>query len=165
VLLTGRFVPEASLARMGHLAMDAGSGGPVTDQYGRCSDGAYFAAGNVLRAIETAGWSFREGAAIADYIADDLEGGLPYAEGSVEVLCGEGLQYALPQALARVTKLRGVMQLRVAAPMRGQLRVRAGESVLLRRRLAVLPERRVLLDLEHIRLPQGVSQIVVELVA
>jgi NADPH-dependent 2,4-dienoyl-CoA reductase/sulfur reductase-like enzyme len=165
VLLTGRFVPEASLARMGHLAMDAGSGGPVTDQYGRCSDGAYFAAGNVLRAIETAGWSFREGAAIADYIADDLEGGLPYAEGAVEVLCGEGLKYALPQALARVTKLRGVMQLRVAAPMRGQLRVRAGESVLLRRRLAVLPERRVLVDLEHIRLPQGVSQIVVELVA
>lgn len=165
VLLTGHFVPEASLARMGHLAMDAGSGGPVTDQYGRCSDAAYFAAGNVLRGIETAGWSFREGTAIADYIADDLAGGLPYAEGAVEVLCGEGLKYALPQALARVAKLRGVMQLRVAEPMRGQLRVRAGEAVLYRRRLAVLPERRILLDLENIKLTNGVSQIIVELVA
>ena len=92
VLLTGRFTPESSLARMGHLAIDAGSGGPVVDQYGRCSDAAYFAAGNLLRGIETAGWSFREGAAIADYIADDLAGGLPYAEGGVEVVCGAGAE-------------------------------------------------------------------------
>ncbi len=165
VLLTGEFVPESSLARMGHLAVDAGSGGPVTDQYGRCSDGAYFAAGNVLRGIETAGWSFREGAAIADYIADDLVGGLPYAEGGVEVVCGEGLKYAVPQSLARVTRLRGVLQLRVAEAIRGQLRVRAGDVVLYKRRLAALPERRILVDLESLRIPQEVSQIIVEIVA
>jgi NADPH-dependent 2,4-dienoyl-CoA reductase/sulfur reductase-like enzyme len=165
VLLTGEFVPESSLARMGHLAVDAGSGGPVTDQYGRCSDGAYFAAGNVLRGIETAGWSFREGAAIADYIADDLAGGLPYAEGGVEVVCGEGLKYAVPQNLARVTRLRGVLQLRVAEAIRGQLRVRAGDMVLYKRRLAALPERRILVDLESLRIPQEVSQIIVEIVA
>jgi thioredoxin reductase len=165
VLLTGQFVPESSLARLGHLAVDAGSGGPVLDQYGRCSDAAYFAAGNVLRGIETAGWSFREGAAIANYIADDLAGGLPGLDEAVQVVCGEGLKYALPQRLARVTRLRGVMQLRVAQPQRGQLRVRAGETVLYRRRLAVLPERRILLDLENIKLPHGVVQITVELVA
>jgi len=164
VLLTGQFVPEASLARMGHLAVDAGSGGPVTDQYGRCSDGAYFAAGNLLRGIETAGWSFREGAAIADYIADDLSGGLPCADGGVEMVCGEGLKYALPQSLARVTRLRGVMQLRVAAAVRGQLRVRAGEMVLYRRRISALPERRILLDLENIKIPHDVSQLIVEIV-
>lgn len=33
---------------------------PRIDQFGRCSDPAYFAAGNLLRPIETAGWSFRE---------------------------------------------------------------------------------------------------------
>jgi NADPH-dependent 2,4-dienoyl-CoA reductase/sulfur reductase-like enzyme len=165
VLLTGCFTPEASLARMGHLVVDAGSGGPLADQYGRCSDGAYFAAGNVLRGIETAGWCFREGAAIADYIADDLTGGLPYAEGGVEVVCGAGLKYALPQSLARVTRLRGVMQLRVAEAVRGQLRVRAGDAVLYRRRISVLPERRILLDLESLKLPPEVSQIIVEIVA
>jgi thioredoxin reductase len=165
VLLTGQFTPEASLARMTHLAVDSGSGGPVTDQYGRCSDGAYFAAGNVLRGIETAGWSFREGVAIADYIADDLSGGLPYAEGGVEVVCGAGLKFALPQYLARVTRLRGVMQLRVAEAVRGQLRVRAGDAVLYRRRISVLPERRILLDLESIKLPPEISQIIVEIVA
>lgn len=165
VLLTGKFTPESSLARMGHLAVDSGTGGPIVDQYGRCSDTSYFAAGNVLRGIETAGWSFREGTAIADYIADDLTGGLPSAEGGVEILCGEGLKYNVPQTLTRVSRLRGLLQLRVDAPRRGQLRVRAGETVLYRTWIASLPERRVLLDLEQIRLPQGVSQIIVELVA
>jgi hypothetical protein len=165
VLLTGQFVPEAGLARMGHLAVDAGSGGPVVDQYGRCSDGAYFAAGNLLRGIETAGWSFREGAAVADYIADDLTGGLPYAEGGVEVVCGEGVKYAVPQSLARVTRLRGVMQLRVAEAVRGQLRVRAGDVVLYKRRIAVRPERRILVDLENLKVPAEVSRLVVEIVA
>ncbi|HYP64354.1 MAG TPA: FAD-dependent oxidoreductase, partial [Acidocella sp.] len=164
VLLTGKFVPESTLARMGHLAVDSGSNGPVVDQYGRCSDSAYFAAGNVLRGIETAGWSFREGTAIADYIADDLCGGLPGADNAVEIICGEGLKYAVPQSLARVSKLRGLMQLRVVEPARGQLRVRAGDNVLYRTWVSALPERRVLLDLEQIRLPQDVSQITVELV-
>src|SRR3546814_7294688 len=54
--------PEATLVRMGHLAFDPHSGGPVVDQFGRCSDPAYFAAGNLLRPVETAGWSWREGA-------------------------------------------------------------------------------------------------------
>lgn len=165
VLLTGNFTPESSLARMSHLLIDPGTAGPATDQYGRCSDGAYFAAGNLLRGIETAGWSFREGAAIADYIADDLAGGLPCAEGGVEVICGEGVKYALPQSLARVTRLRGIMQLRVAAPIRGQLRVRAGDIILYRRRLSALPERRILLDLEILRIPPETSQIIVEIVA
>ena len=165
VLLTGRFVPEASLARMGHLAMDAGTGGPAVDQYGRCSDGAYFAAGNMLRGIETAGWSFREGAAIAQYITDDLCGGLPHGGEAVAVVCGAGLKYALPQRLARVTRLRGVMQLRVSAAVRGQLCVRAGEAVLYRRHISALPERRILIELENIRLPPGVAQITVEILA
>ncbi|MDT9046877.1 pyridine nucleotide-disulfide oxidoreductase, partial [Escherichia coli] len=61
VLLTGEFTPESSLARMSDLRIDSMSGGPVIDQFGRCSDPVYFAAGNLLRPIETAGWSFREG--------------------------------------------------------------------------------------------------------
>jgi NADPH-dependent 2,4-dienoyl-CoA reductase/sulfur reductase-like enzyme len=164
VLLSGRFVPEASLARLGHLALDAGSCGPAVDQYGRCSDDAYFAAGNVLRGIETAGWSFREGAAIAGFIADDLLGGLPATEGEIEVITGAGLDYVLPQRLARVTPLRGELQLRVTQKISGQLRVRAGDEVLYRRHLSALPQRRILLDLENIRLPHGASQIVVEVV-
>src|SRR3546814_11554772 len=63
VIVTGAFTPEATLAQLGHLAVDPGSGGPVVDQFGRCSDADFFAAGNLLRPVETAGWSWREGLA------------------------------------------------------------------------------------------------------
>jgi hypothetical protein len=43
--------------------------------------------------------------------------------------------------------------------------VRAGDVVFYRRRISALPERRILLDLESLRIPQEVSQLVVEIVA
>src|SRR5690606_9570454 len=43
VLFTGRFTPESALVRASHLDIDQGSGGPLIDQFGRCSDPAYFA--------------------------------------------------------------------------------------------------------------------------
>ena len=77
VLLTGSFVPEAALVRGSHLQLDPGSGGPTVDQFGRCSDPAWYAAGNLLRPVETAGWSFAEGQRIGSAVADDLAGLLP----------------------------------------------------------------------------------------
>ena len=76
VILTGEFTPESALLRMGHIEVDPATGGPVVDQYGRCSDPVYFAAGNLLRPVETAGWSWREGRAVAAVLAADLDGGL-----------------------------------------------------------------------------------------
>jgi hypothetical protein len=134
------------------------------DQYGRCSDEAYFAAGNLLRPIETAGWSFREGTLIGDYIADDLSGGLPSTEGALEVVAGENVKFVMPQCLAHVAPLRGRLQLRVAEPVRGQLRVRAGEAVLYRRRVDVRPERRILIDLDGVKTPPDDARLVVEIV-
>ena len=164
VLLTGRFLPEASLARLSHLALDAGSLGPVIDQYGRCSDGAYFAAGNLLRPIETAGWSFREGAAIGGYIADDLAGGLPAMEESITLVAGEGVKFVVPQRLARVMPLRGRLQLRVEAAISGRLRVSSEEAVLYKRRISTRPERRILIELDEMRPPREARQLVVEIV-
>ncbi|MDR3506034.1 MAG: FAD-dependent oxidoreductase [Acidocella sp.] len=165
VLLTGRFLPEASLARLSHLAVDGRSGGPEVDQYGRCSDGAYFAAGNLLRPIETAGWSFREGAAIAEYIADDLAGGLPSTEDEITLVAGEGVKFVVPQRLARVAPLRGRLQLRVDRPISGQLRVSSEEAVLYKRRISTRPERRILLDLGEMKPPREARQLLVEIVS
>ena len=165
VLLTGQFLPEASLARLSHLDVDRHSGGPAVDQYGRCSDGAYFAAGNLLRPIETAGWSFREGAEIAEYIADDLAGGLPSAEDGITLVAGEGVKFVVPQRLARVTPLRGTLQLRVAAPISGQLRVSSDEAVLYKRRISTRPERRILLDLGDMKPLREAKQLLVEIVS
>lgn len=164
VLFTGKFLPEASLVQSSHLSLNPGTRGPMVDQYGRCSDAAYFAAGNVLRPVETAGWSFREGRAIGDFIADDLTGGLPSRDDALSVEAGEAVRYVMPQSLALVAPLRGRLQLRVAAPVKGQLRVRAGETVLYRRRVNLLPEQRVLIELDGIRPPPETNRLVVEII-
>ena len=82
----------------------------------------------------------------------------------MEVLAGENVRFVLPQRLAHVAPLRGRLQLRVAAPAHGHLRVRAGEAVLYRRWVDVRPERRILIDLDGVKTPPDDAQLVVEIV-
>ncbi|MEP4559741.1 MAG: FAD/NAD(P)-binding oxidoreductase [Nitratireductor sp.] len=151
VLLTGRFVPESALVRSSHLALDPGSGGPDIDQFGRCSDAAYFAAGNLLRPVETAGWSFREGARIGNLVADDLAGALPAGTEYLKIGHDDTIKLAVPQRIDLTGRdgLRHI-QLRVTEGGRGQLSVEAGGRVLWRRRVAALPERRLLIPIAAI---------------
>lgn len=75
VLFTGRFTPESSLVRMSHLELDQETGCPLVDQYGRCSDPAYYAAGNILHhPVEVAGKCWNKGRMAAGWIAEDLVG-------------------------------------------------------------------------------------------
>lgn len=74
VLLTGKFTPEASLARCGHLGVDDETGSPDVDQNGRCNDPVYFAVGNVLGPLKTAGRCWREGQRLGKRVAADLAG-------------------------------------------------------------------------------------------
>ena len=117
ILLSGRFVPESSLVRLSHLELDPASGGPRIDQFGRCSDPAYFAAGNLLRPIETAGWSFREGRRIAGLLAADLRAELPSAAPGIAIDCSGPLKLCVPQRLlADPTPGLAHLQLRVSEP-------------------------------------------------
>ncbi|WP_029074985.1 FAD-dependent oxidoreductase [Kaistia adipata] len=149
ILLTGRFVPESALVRLSHLDVDMGSGGPSIDQFGRCSDPAYFAAGNLLRPVETAGWSFREGKRIGGIVADDLDGRLAPAERTIQIARGEGLKLAVPQriALPSAEPSLGWIQLRAATGGTGVLSIRDGSAILWEKRLSILPERRILVPL------------------
>jgi len=72
VLLSGNFTPESALLLQSAIGVDAGSAGARIDQQGRCVNPAFFAGGNVLRAIETGGWAFREGRAVGAAVAVDL---------------------------------------------------------------------------------------------
>jgi NADPH-dependent 2,4-dienoyl-CoA reductase/sulfur reductase-like enzyme len=156
VLCTGCFVPEAALVRGSHLELDPGSQGPAIDQYGRCSDPACFAAGNLLRPVETAGWSHQEGQRVGGLVADDLAGLLPPPLPAVPVLRGEGIRLVVPQRLAPAgaVGLRH-LQLRVARAMRGELAVTSDDGVTLwRRRLMALPERRLLVRMADLRIPR-----------
>ncbi|MFM0653581.1 FAD-dependent oxidoreductase [Paraburkholderia sediminicola] len=161
VLFTGKFTPEAALVRGSHLLLDAGTGGPVVDQYGRCSDPSYFAAGNLLRPLETAGWSFREGTRIGRSVAADLRGRMPEAIASVSVERAEGIKLVMPQRL--VVPLppdappapEGLehLQVRVARQIDGTLEVTADGRVLWERRVSALPERRLLIPLKQLDIP------------
>lgn len=160
ILLTGQFTPESSLVRLSHLELDNGSGGPSVDQFGRCSDPTYFAAGNLLRPIETAGWSYREGRRIAGLIDRDLRGELPTAGAQVAIHCAAPIKLCVPQRLGH-SRTPGLshLQLRVAAPASGTLRVLADGREIWRRQIDVLPERRVLIPLDALHLPDDTERL------
>ncbi|MCQ4159900.1 FAD-dependent oxidoreductase [Roseomonas sp. GC11] len=161
VILSGRFVPEAALARAGHLTMDPGTGGPAIDNHWRCSDPAFFAAGNVLRPVEHSGAAAAEGAAAARAMLRALEGRLPPPSAALPVVAAGGLRYVYPQ---RVVPGDGMVRLlaRAAAAGRGWLRLSAGGVVLWQRAIHALPERRITLPLDT-GLLRGAAGVTVEL--
>lgn len=160
VLLSGRFTPEASLVRMSHLHLDPASGGPSIDQFGRCSDSSYFAAGNLLRPIETAGWSYREGKRIAQLIASDLLQTLPAPCEPITVKCAAPLRLCVPQRLlCSDTPGMEQLQLRVERAVSGQLQVCLDGREIWRRQLSCLPERRLLIPLRELALTPGAQRL------
>ena len=165
VLLTGCFIPESSLVRMSNLKLDLKSGGPEIDQYGRCSDPVYFAAGNLLRPVETAGWSFREGRKIAAMMVKDMHGQLPDAERGVPIICKGGLKLCVPQRL-NLSSVAGMthLQMRVGKAVKGRLVVRADGKELWSRAGSCLPERRLLVPIASLNVPKGVQQLEVDFV-
>jgi thioredoxin reductase len=162
LLLTGRFVPEAALAHLSHLKVDIGSGGPAIDQYGRCSDPTYFAAGNLLRPVETAGWSFREGSRVGNLVADDILGLLPAAVHAIRIERGSGLKLAVPQSIALPSRDVGLehVQLRVTGAGTGTLTARSEGRTLWQRRMSVLPERRILIPLKDLLAAGDVTEAI-----
>lgn len=154
VIFTGQFIAEASLVRASHLQFDGRSGGPSVDQFGRCSDPSYFAAGNLLHPVDTAGWCWAEGRQMAEYIFAALGERLPAAERTIPVDTSEtGIRYftpqriALPQADDEASELTQSVQfqLRFNRPCRGQLRLENNWRTIQSRALRARPETRQLL--------------------
>jgi len=147
VIFSGQFTPEVALGRMSHLRVDSASGGLQIDQVGRCSDPAYFAAGNVLRAVETAGWSYREGCSVGGWIADDLAFKSPVSvDREVVISCDDPIKFVVPQRI-KLRQLKGFkhLQVRMNRAVHGELVVASDTEVLWRKKLSTLPERRILI--------------------
>lgn len=165
VVFTGRFVPETALLKGSHLALDPGTGGPVIDQHGRCSDPCYFAAGNLLRPIETAGVAWEEGRLVAAAIAASLRGDLPPPARTVPVTATAPLRYVYPQRIGLpgwpVPSL--LLRARVERETRGRLRLLANGREVWSRRVHALPERRISLPADRVPL-EGLETLSVELV-
>ena len=73
VVFTGDWIPENELARRGSVQTGNPSSGPQVDPYFRASQPGIFAAGNLLRGVETADWAALEGRGAARFIAQYLE--------------------------------------------------------------------------------------------
>jgi thioredoxin reductase len=149
VIVSGGFRPDAALLRASHLEVDPASGGPVIDRWGRLSDPAYFAAGNVLRGVETAGWCWSEGRRTARAILAALEGRLPQPSGARLTLAHTALRLAVPQVIGpgKDGSAHDRLQIRLDRPVTGRLRLLQGDRVLASVRAASLPERRLSLPL------------------
>jgi hypothetical protein len=154
ILCTGRFVPEIGVFTNSDLTIDSGSGGPLIDQFGRCSDPFYFAAGNVLRPVETAGWSYSEGRRIGGFVADDLSGGLSTNTRSVVIERGPNVKLVVPQRLALPPAGEGLdhIQLRFDTARTGRLTVETNGRHVWQRRIKARPERRVLVKFADLNL-------------
>ncbi|WP_374374345.1 NAD(P)/FAD-dependent oxidoreductase [Dongia sp.] len=162
VILSGCFQPASELVRGSHLALDPGSGGPVVDQIGRCSDAAYFAAGNLLRAVETAGWSWREGRRVGTDVARDIVSPAETPARQVTIEHAPPIKLVVPQRLTFPAKGEGItdyIQLRVSAAVSGDLVVHAGGQRVWRQRISALPERRILIPLSALPVPADAATL------
>ncbi len=159
VVLSGKFTPESTLARMGHLDIDSGTGGPVVDQFGRCSDPVYFATGNLLRPVETGGFSWQEGHDLAQKVLDDLNGKLPQADDIIAIVVeGEMIKYAMPQRISR-TSNQGKIQLRVTGDAKGVIKATSGGKPVGEFAINTRAERRILWPISSLDLAKSNGQI------
>lgn len=160
LLLTGEFTPETGLLLQSAIGVDRGSNGPAVDQAGRLTNPIYFAGGNVLRAVETGGWAFREGRALGVSLAADLErmtSDIP----PVSVQFEDPIKLVVP-SLIRPGELQAVafrnFQLRFTRRARGHLCLEIEGRTVWEKRGLWSPERRILVpipdqafDAHHIR--------------
>ena len=101
VVFSGDFVAESTLVRASHLALDPASGGPLIDQFGRCSDSRVFSCGNLIHPVDTAGWCWAEGRRTATAVRLSLEGGLErYNQVTPITSHDDRIRYFTPQRIA-----------------------------------------------------------------
>lgn len=148
VIVSGHFRSESTLIVTSHLARDPGTGGPAVDSAGRCSDPTYYAAGNMLHPVETAGWCWSEGRRVGLAIARDLKSGLP-AERAPVTVESDALAWVVPQFVSPEQALDR-LQLRVNRPVNGRLSVRVDGREVASRRIWTRPDRRITLPMPSV---------------
>lgn len=162
VIFSGQFVSESSLIRASHLQHDSRSGGPMVDQYNRCSDPDYFACGNILHPVDTAGWCWAEGHRVAGFVSAELHGQIPKTDRHVKIesSCAD-IKYFTPQKIALADKGNNAiasdkltsgekapaLQIRFNTYGKGQLSLSDENTRLCTKSVRVMPEKRHLLTL------------------
>ncbi len=130
-----------------HLKWDPRTLGPKIDQYWRCSDHRYFAAGNVLRPVETSGIAGREGQSAAKSIANLLKNGNSSGK-CISVRVESPLEYVYPQWIYSPGAQLNSLQLRsrMERAAKGMIRVTCNGKIIWKKLVDAKP-------LQRIRLP------------
>lgn len=100
VVFAGDFIPDSVLARDSGIAIDAATGGPSVDQFGRTNMPGVFAAGNVLRSVESSGWAAIEGERVGTAAAAFLRAATSWRSTIASLRPGTGAAYVVPQIWA-----------------------------------------------------------------
>jgi len=162
VVVSGRFLPDAALAALVGIEIDPGSGGPSVDQHGRSTHPHIFVAGNLLRAVETAGWCWSEGRRVAAQVARDLAHPAGTSAPVLQTIRHSPmLKYVVPQRVALDGgDGQGIhFQMRVNDVFQGVLEIGQGGRLLAAKGIASAPERRIGLGLALDRLDAGAGEI------
>ena len=125
----------------------------MIDQFGRCSDPAYFCAGNLLRPAETSGFCWQEGIETARRVARDLERGNTVDHGVVRIkMADPALRFVVPQRINLSGAAGGMTHLYLGlnGPMIGTMAATAGADTLWKGRLNTQPVRRTQIPLDGI---------------
>lgn len=97
VVFTAGWIPEVSALDGSGIAIDPRSKGPVIDQAMRTNLAGIFAAGNMLRPVESSGWAANEGRRAGHLAARFIQGRLAPIQGAIRLIAGEGVDYVVPQ--------------------------------------------------------------------
>ncbi len=106
VVFTGDWIPENELARRGDVETLKPSLGPQVDATFRTSQVGVFAAGNLLRGVETADWAALEGRGAARSMARWLENA-SWSASRLGVECEAPLAWICPNVLSPDVRVEG----------------------------------------------------------
>ena len=96
LVLSGRFIPESTVAREAGIALDPQTAGPRVDQYFRTTIPGIFACGNILHGAESSDIALLEGERTGQAVAGYIQGAL--AEGPrADVVAGLRVGSVVPQ--------------------------------------------------------------------
>lgn len=95
VVFTGGWIPDHELARSAGIPIDPFTLGPTVDTMLRTERAGVFAIGNLVHPVDTADGAALDGAHVAPYVLDFLDGARP-ATGGIDLTPGPGFAWVSP---------------------------------------------------------------------
>jgi hypothetical protein len=137
VVFTGDWIPENELARRGNVETGRPSYGPQVDSLFRTFQRGIFAAGNLLRGVETADWAALEGRRAARSIARYLENA-GWSASRLEVQPEAPVAWICPNVLSPDVRVEGFRFWSKEFRKNGTLQLKQGARVLYEKKIGWL---------------------------